>query len=129
METGKSVRCGAPDWLAAIVRTARDASRRSRSDRRVARRAGLFGVQFSLPFRGTMGEAQRVRLISSAIDLRLIRSRLRPRTHLDAIHRAGCDTQLATRATLGEHGMHEFRRANDGIHGAGRLAARTADAS
>src|SRR5699024_6194802 len=48
--------------------------------------------------------------------------------HVDAIHRAHRYAQLTARALVGDHGMHLFRGADDGVHRAGLDAARTADA-
>ena len=47
---------------------------------------------------------------------------------LNAIHRAGRDTQLAAGAQVGQHGMHVFGAADDGIDRAGLDSLGAADA-
>lgn len=50
------------------------------------------------------------------------------RDHLDAVGRAGIDTEIATGALVGNHGMHRLGGADNGIHRAGLNALGAADA-
>src|SRR5271157_1936334 len=69
-----------------------------------------------------------VGIVACAIEFGLVHGGRRCRTHLDAIDRAWRQTQLAARAPIDENGVQVLGGADDGVHGAGRQAARTADA-
>ena len=51
----------------------------------------------------------------------------RYRNHIDAVHRAGIDTEVATGTFVGYHRMHLFGGAEDGVHGASLDALCAAD--
>ena len=60
-----------------------------------------------------------------------MRARLDPAGGFDkvnAIYRAGRKAELAARAQIGEHGVHELGCSNDGVHRAGLYALGAADA-
>lgn len=70
-----------------------------------------------IPFAQTSGQGTLYRAITR-----------RAASHdVDAIHRTGRQTQATTRTFRGNHRVHQFTRADDGIDGAGGQAQGTAD--
>lgn len=51
-----------------------------------------------------------------------------PGNHIDAVDRAGFNAEITAGAFVGDHGMHDFRRAQDRIDGTGLNAFSAADA-
>jgi hypothetical protein len=95
----------------------------------VAPSGRFLGVEFALTFQGPVPLSGAMGIESRPVQHRLVRGGFRSRPHFDAIDRAGRQAQLASRAAIGQNGMHIFGGAYDGVHGTGCETTRAPDAA
>jgi hypothetical protein len=89
----------------------------------------FLGIEFALTVQGSAALSRTMGIESLPVQHRLVRRGFRPRPHFDAIDGAGRQAQLASRAAIGEHGVHVFGGAYDGVHRAGRETTRAPNAA
>jgi hypothetical protein len=93
----------------------------------VAPSGRFLGVEFALTFQGSVPLSGAMSIESRPVQHRLVRRGFRSRPHFDAIDRAGRQAQLASRAAIGQNGVHVFGGAYDGVHRARRETTRAPD--